>query len=143
MTAFIHHTPSPHQYMPILLETIPNHHFSHLQSRDVLMQSFQLLIRTPDAEDGAMSQRILDHVVEHVAVTAAHPAELRLHACVQHDDLVLDVSVVHYRQPVLPEAIHQQEEGTSNLEVVPVPALLVVAGQDHEADGTEDFLGVA
>lgn len=61
----------------------------------------------------------------------------------QHNDLVLHISMVHYCQSVLPKAVNKQEERTTDFEVVPVPTLFVVASQHHEADGTENFLGVA
>lgn len=50
--------------------------------------------------------------------------------------------MIHYCQPVLPEAVHQEEEGTTDFEVVPVLSLLVITSQHHKADGTQDFLGV-
>ncbi len=91
------------------LETITRltNHASHLQACNVLIQSFQLLICTPDAEDGAMTQGVLDHVVEHKPISGTYPAQLSFHSSVQHDDFVLDIGVVHDGQTVLAEAINQ------------------------------------
>lgn len=107
------------------------------------MEGLQLLIRTPDPKDGPFIERILNHVVQQIPLPVADPAQLGPHARMQHDHLVFDVSVVHYRQSVLAEPVHQQEERPPHLEVVPVPPLLVVTGHHHEPQCAKDPLSVS
>jgi len=106
------------------------------------MQSFQLLVRTPNPKDGPFIERVLNHIVQHTSLPVADPAKLGPHARMQHYHLVLDVSVAHYRQSVLAEPVHQQEERPPHLEVVPVPALLVVTSHHHEFQCSEDLFSV-
>ena len=98
----------------------------------------------PNSKDRLLSYGIVYEVVKHVSFSTIEFKTFDFDAIVlfNRDNFVLDTFVIQYSQPVHIEFVNHQEKWTFDLQVIPLPAVFIIASEYRKLDNSQYFSGL-